>query len=75
MHLKDMRRGVRTGVHTGSSDPDSTEVPVGAGQIDYRAVLRAAREAGVERYYIEDETAEPFATVPQSVRWLAGVRF
>ncbi len=74
MHLKDMRRGVATGVHTGGSNPDSTEVPVGSGQIDYRAVLRAAKEVGVERYFIEDEVADPFATVPQSIRWLSSVK-
>jgi sugar phosphate isomerase/epimerase len=75
MHLKDMRQGVATNVHTGGADPDASEVPVGAGQIDYRAVLRAAREVGVERYYVEDETADPFATVPRSVRWLESVRY
>jgi sugar phosphate isomerase/epimerase len=74
MHLKDLRRGVATGVHTGGSNPDSTEVPVGSGQIDFRAVLRAAKEVGVERYYIEDEVADPFATVPVSIRWLASVK-
>ena len=74
MHLKDMRRGVATGVHTGGANPDSTEVPVGSGQIDFRAVLRAAKEVGVERYYIEDEVADPFATVPQSIRWLSTVK-
>jgi sugar phosphate isomerase/epimerase len=75
MHLKDMRKGVATGVHTGGANPDSTEVPVGTGQIDYRAVLRAAKEIGVEKYYIEDEVADPFATVPQSIRWLSSVKF
>lgn len=75
MHLKDMRPGVARNVQTGGANPDSSEVPVGAGQIDYRAVLRAAREVGVERYYIEDETAEPFATIPQSTRWLQAVRY
>jgi sugar phosphate isomerase/epimerase len=75
MHLKDMKKGVATGVHTGGANPDSTEVPVGEGQVDYRAVLRAAREVGVERYYLEDETADPFATVPRSTAWLQAVRF
>jgi sugar phosphate isomerase/epimerase len=74
MHLKDMRRGVATGVHTGGTNPDSTEVPVGSGQIDFRAVLKAAQEVGVERYYIEDEVADPFATVPVSIRWLSSVK-
>lgn len=75
MHIKDMRPGTPTDVHTGGADPNATEVPVGSGQIDYRAVLRAAREAGLARYYLEDETAAPFTTVPQSTRWLEGVRY
>ena len=75
MHIKDMKKGVVTGIHTGTADPDSTEVPTGTGQTDYRAVLRAAKEVGVERYYLEDETARPFETVPLSVRWLEAVRF
>jgi sugar phosphate isomerase/epimerase len=75
MHLKDMRRGTPTNDHSGSAPPDETEVPVGTGQIDYRAVLRAARDAGLKRYYIEDETSDPFATIPQSTRWLETVRY
>jgi sugar phosphate isomerase/epimerase len=75
MHIKDMKKGVATGVHTGSANPDSSEVPAGTGQTDYRAVLRAAKEVGVERYYLEDETARPFETVPLSVRWLETVKF
>jgi sugar phosphate isomerase/epimerase len=75
MHLKDMKQGFARGTHTGTANPDSSEVPVGSGQIDYRAVLRAAKEAGVERYYLEDETAQPFATIPVSTRWLETVKY
>jgi sugar phosphate isomerase/epimerase len=75
MHLKDMKQGWTRGVHTGSANPDSSEVPVGTGQIDYRAVLRAAKDAGVERYYLEDETAQPFATIPVSTRWLQAMKY
>jgi sugar phosphate isomerase/epimerase len=75
MHLKDMKPGTPTGVHTGSAPPDETEVPVGSGQIDYRAVLRTAREVGVEKFYLEDETRDPFTTVPVSTRWLERVKF
>jgi sugar phosphate isomerase/epimerase len=75
MHLKDMRKGIPTGDHSGGANPDESEVPVGRGQIDYRAVLRAAKEIGLKRYYIEDETADPFATIPQSTRWLEQVRY
>lgn len=75
MHLKDMKKGVATNVMTGSANPDSAEVPVGAGQIDYRTVLRAAKQVGVEKFYLEDETKDPFTTVPQSIDWLRTVRF
>jgi len=75
MHLKDMKKGVATNVQTGSADPNATEVPVGTGQIDYRGVLRVAKEVGVEKFYLEDETAAPFETVPLSVRWLESVRY
>lgn len=75
MHLKDMKQGFARGAQTGSANPDSAEVPVGTGQIDYRAVLRAAKEAGVTQFYLEDETAQPFTTVPVSTRWLQTMKY
>jgi len=75
MHLKDMRKGTLTNDHSGGAPSDETEVPVGSGQIDYRAVLRAAEEIGLDRYYIEDETSAPFTTIPQSTRWLETVKY
>jgi sugar phosphate isomerase/epimerase len=55
--------------------PPETEVPVGTGQIDYRAVLEAAEEIGLERYYLEDETADQFGNVAQSIRFLEAVEY
>lgn len=75
MHLKDMKKGIKTNVMTGSANPDSAEVPVGTGQIDYRTVIRTAKQIGVQKFYLEDETKDPFATVPKSVAWLRGVKF
>lgn len=75
VHLKDMKRGTATDVQTGSANADSSEVPVGQGIIDYRAVIRTAKRLGVERFFLEDETRDPFATVPVSVRWLESVKF
>ena len=75
LHLKDMKKGTPTNVNTGSANPDETEVPLGSGQIDYRGVLRTAREIGVDKYYVEDETAQPFETMPLSIRWLEAVRY
>ena len=75
LHLKDMKKGTATNVNTGSANPDETEVPLGTGQIDYRGVLRTAREIGVDKFFVEDETAVPFATMPLTVRWLETVRY
>jgi sugar phosphate isomerase/epimerase len=75
MHIKDMKRGVARNVHTGSANPDEAEVPTGQGQIDYRAVLKAAQEVGLDRYYIEDETLNPFPAMAQSIQFLETVRF
>jgi sugar phosphate isomerase/epimerase len=74
MHLKDMKKGVATNVKTGAANADSTEVPVGSGQIDYRGVIRTAKRLGVQKFYLEDETRDPFATVPHSIRWLRGIK-
>jgi sugar phosphate isomerase/epimerase len=75
MHLKDMKKGVATNVLTGSADPNATEVPVGTGQIDYKAVIKTAKEVGVKEFYLEDETVAPFETVPLSVSWLRSIKF
>jgi sugar phosphate isomerase/epimerase len=75
LHLKDMKQGTPMNVNTGSANPDSTEVPVGTGQIDYRGVLRAAQEIGAQEFYLEDETSAPFTTVPRSITWLEQVSF
>jgi sugar phosphate isomerase/epimerase len=75
MHIKDMKAGTSRNDHSGGAPPNETEVPTGQGILDYRGVLRAAREAGLDHYYIEDETSSPFETVPQSIQWLQSVRF
>jgi sugar phosphate isomerase/epimerase len=75
MHLKDMRAGTPVNDHSGGAPADETQVPVGTGQIDFPALLRAAQEIGVDRYYLEDETSEPFEGVAQSIQYLQTVRF
>ncbi len=68
MHIKDLKKGV-TGDMTAHA-PEEDNVAVGEGSLDWPAILRAARETGVERYYIEDESAEPLVNVPKSVAYL-----
>lgn len=74
MHIKDMKQGVATGDYSGSAPPES-EAPVGQGQVNWPAVLAAARDVGVEKYYVEDETADPLTNIATSLEYLRGVEF
>lgn len=72
MHLKDMRQGTK-GDLTGGA-PDDTNVPLGTGQVDWPAVLGAARKAGVKWYFIEDESEHAAHQITESLRYLEQVR-
>ncbi len=74
MHLKDLRKGAATGIHTGSA-PQTDDVALGEGQVNWPAVLKQAAAIGVTHYFIEDESAEPFHSVPVSVEYLRTVKF
>jgi sugar phosphate isomerase/epimerase len=74
MHVKDMKQGTPTGIFTGHADV-SSNVVLGTGVIDWRAVLRAARKAGVKWYFIEDESADSVQQIPQSLKFLAQPKF
>jgi sugar phosphate isomerase/epimerase len=74
MHLKDLRRGAPTGIHTGHA-PQSDDVPLGTGQVNWPAVLKQAQAVGVKHYFIEDESATPLESVPQSVKYLEHLKF
>jgi len=69
MHLKDMKQQTPTGVFTGHADVTSN-VALGTGVIDWPAVLRAARKAGVKWYFIEDESPASVQQIPQSLKFL-----
>lgn len=73
LHLKDMAKGTPVGDLSGTA-PDSTNVPLGTGTIDYRAVLRTARDAGVKLFYIEDEHENVVEQVPQTLTYLSNLR-
>ena len=73
LHIKDMTKGLATGVHTGGTPP-TAKVAVGQGQIDYPAVLRAAQKAGVKHYFLEDETPTPLQCIPDSFKYLRALK-
>ena len=68
MHLKDLRKGV-VGDLSGKTAVEN-DVALGDGQIDIPAVLAAAKRAGVEHYYIEDESPSIDVQVPKSIAYL-----
>jgi sugar phosphate isomerase/epimerase len=73
MHLKDLKRGV-VGDLSGGTDVKN-DVVLGSGQMDFPAILRAARKAGVKYYFIEDESPWAVEQLPQSLRYLEQVRW
>ncbi|MBK5295857.1 MAG: sugar phosphate isomerase/epimerase [Vicinamibacteria bacterium] len=73
MHLKDIEKGVATNDPTGSA-PDETSVVLGTGQLDFPAILKAAKASGVTHYYIEDEHPDAVAQIPQTLEYLRGLR-
>jgi len=73
MHLKDMKKGTPTGLLTGSSDVNN-DVALGTGQIDLPAVLKAAKNAGVKWYFLEDESPVSEKQIPASLKYLEQVK-
>jgi sugar phosphate isomerase/epimerase len=68
MHLKDLRRGVK-GDFSGKTAVEN-DVALGTGQLDLPAILKAAKRAGVQHYYIEDESPNTATQVPQTIAYL-----
>jgi len=73
MHLKDLAKGVQ-GNLSGGTDVKN-DVPIGTGQADYPALLKAAQEVGVKYYFIEDESPDVLKQIPQSLKYLSTVKF
>lgn len=74
MHLKDLRKGIERGALTGKTDVKN-DVALGTGQVDWPAVLSAAKKAGVKYYFIEDESPDSRAQIPVTLQYLHDVRF
>jgi sugar phosphate isomerase/epimerase len=73
LHVKDIRKGAVTGLSSGSAPP-TDNVTVGAGQINWPEVLRAARKIGVQYYLLEDETPTPLQCIPDSLKYLRALK-
>ncbi len=73
MHLKDIRKGARTGIYTGRA-PLTDDVVLGTGQVDWPAVLRAAAKVGVKHYFIEDESPTAEGAIAESLKYLQSLK-
>lgn len=73
LHLKDLRKGV-VGNFSGGTSVEN-DVALGTGQLDLPAILKAAREAGIEHYYIEDESPVYYKQVPHTMAYLKSLRY
>jgi sugar phosphate isomerase/epimerase len=73
MHMKDLKKGV-TGNLTGRTDVKNNVV-LGTGQMDWPKILDAAKKAGVQYYFLEDESPDAATQLPQSMQYLESVQF
>lgn len=71
-HLKDLKKGVKTGSFSGGTDL-TNDVTLGTGQVNWPTLLRAAQKVGVKYYFIEDESPTVVDQIPQSLRFLEHV--
>jgi sugar phosphate isomerase/epimerase len=74
MHLKDLKQGVATGSLSGHTDV-SNDVALGTGQLNFAAILKAAKKAGIKHYFIEDESPTSVEQIPQSLKYLKTVKW
>jgi sugar phosphate isomerase/epimerase len=74
VHLKDRHPRGRTALLETAADR-SDFVEVGAGALDFPAILAAAREAGVRHYFVEQDEApgDPVESLTKSYAYLAGL--
>ncbi|GAB4026893.1 sugar phosphate isomerase/epimerase [Spirosoma koreense] len=68
IHLKDVAKGVARSDKGSMANEQS--VVLGTGQIDWPAVLKAARKSSIDHFYIEDESKAAEQQVPQSLAYL-----
>jgi hypothetical protein len=66
--MKDLRKGV-TGNMTGGTTVEN-DVTLGPGQLILPSILKAAKKANIQHYYIKDESPNYTILVPQTIAHL-----
>ncbi|HVK57458.1 MAG TPA: sugar phosphate isomerase/epimerase [Candidatus Kapabacteria bacterium] len=73
MHVKDMKHGTESNFSGGSNV--NNDVALGTGVMNWPSILAAAKKAGVEYYFIEDESDAAAEHLPISLKYLEEVKF
>jgi sugar phosphate isomerase/epimerase len=80
VHVKDVKKLPKPSPAEGATIdfeqifPDMTEV--GSGVIDWKRIFAQSGKAGIQHYFVEhDKPADPIASIQQSFRYLAALRF
>ena len=72
MHLKDRRPGTPN-TQDGRA-ADETNVVLGTGDVGIAAIMKVAKKYGVKYFFIEDESPRSMEQVPQSLKFLKGLK-
>lgn len=72
LHLKDREHGTQCN-DTGGAD-EETNVVLGKGDVNIKAVMKAAKKAGVKHYFIEDESTRVMLQLPLSLQFIQSLR-
>jgi sugar phosphate isomerase/epimerase len=72
MHVKDLKKGVVGNLSGGTSSEN--DVALGTGQLNLPAIMKAAKKAKIQHYYIEDESSLHAIQVPESIKYLLSIK-
>ncbi len=72
MHVKDLKKGVVGNLSGGTSSEN--DVALGTGQLNLPAIMKAAKKAKIQHYYIEDESSLHSIQVPESIKYLLSIK-
>jgi NAD(P)-dependent dehydrogenase (short-subunit alcohol dehydrogenase family) len=72
MHLKDREHGTQCN-DTGRAD-EETNVVLGKGDVNIKAIMKAAKKTAVKHYFIEDESTRVMTQLPLSLQFLKSLR-
>ena len=72
MHVKDLKKGIVGNLSGGTSSEN--DVALGTGQLNLPAIMKAAKKAKIQHYYIEDESSLHALQVPESIKYLLSIK-